>query len=443
MVSVLVSFGALFASLAILSLGNGLLPTLIAVRASLEGFTAVQLGLIAAAYFASFGIGCLAAVPLVKRVGHIRSFAVLAAIVASAATAHALSVDAWSWLVFRAIGGLGFAGLYVVIESWVNELSSNENRGRVLSIYRIVDLAAMTGGQYLLPLADPAGFELFSVVTILIALSLVPVGLTKGVQPGPVAASRVRLLHFFKASPLGMVGCVMVGVTLGTFWGLAGKVAVDSGLDSTGVATFMASAIVGGAVLQLPIGRLSDYFDRRLVLTVASAFACLSGLVLAGVLYLGTGGWMLFAGVGFFGGLAMPLYSLCVAHMNDHLPATDFVEAGAALLVAYAIGAVLGPIAAGALLPRFGPASLFLFTAGGHALLVLYALYRMTRRAAVPAAAQASFVAAERSTPQVFMLDPRSEANLDQSTVDGEGRDGAEEDGPSAPPGAGAAARET
>ena len=200
--------------------------------------------------------------------------------------------------------------------------------------------------------------------------------------------------------------------------------AVDAGLDSTGVATFMASAIVGGAVLQLPIGRLSDFFDRRLVLTVTSILASVSGIVLAGVLYIESGGWMLFAAVGFFGGLSMPLYSLCVAHMNDHLPSTDFVEAGAALLVAYAIGAVLGPIAAGALLPRFGPASLFLFTAGGHALLVLYALYRMTRRAPVPAAEQASFVAAERSTPQVFVLDPRSDADLDQSKVDGDAEEG-------------------
>ncbi|MBP5857856.1 MFS transporter [Marivibrio halodurans] len=423
MISVLVGFGALFVSLAILSLGNGLLPTLIAVRAAIEGFSAVELGLIAAAYFASFGIGCLAAVPLVRRVGHIRSFAVMAAVVASAATAHALSVDPWSWIVFRAVAGLGFAGLYVVIESWVNELSTNENRGRVLSVYRIVDLAAMTGGQYLLPLADPAGFELFSVVTILIALSLVPVGLTKGVQPGPVAASRVRILHFFKASPLAMVGCVVVGVTLGTFWGLAGKVAVDAGLDSTGVATFMASAIVGGAVLQLPVGRLSDFFDRRLVLTVASALAGVSGLVLAAVLILGATDWMLFAAVGFFGGLSMPIYSLCVAHMNDHLSAGDFVEAGAALLVAYAVGAVAGPVAAGALLPRFGPASLFIFTAAAHGLLVLYALYRMTRRAPVPAEEQADFVATERTTPQVFVLDPRSEADLDQPAEEDRGDD--------------------
>jgi MFS family permease len=415
MVSVFISFGALFLSLAILSLGNGLLPTLIAVRAGIEGFTAGQLGLIAAAYFASFGIGCLAAVPLVKRVGHIRSFAVLAAIVAAAAIGHALSVDPWSWMVFRGIGGLCFAGLYVVIESWVNELSTNENRGRVLSIYRIVDLAAATGGQFLLPLADPAGFELFGIVTVLLALSIVPVGVTKGVQPGPVAASRVRLRHFFRASPLGMMGCVAVGITLGTFWGLGAKVAVDAGLDNVGVATFMASAIVGGAVLQLPIGRLSDYFDRRIVLTVTAGCAGLSGLVLAAVLHLGATGWLVYAAVGFFGGLAMPIYSLCVAHMNDHLPASDFVEAGAALLVAYAIGAVIGPVAAGELLPRFGPASLFLFTAATHAALLFYALFRMTRRAPVPAEAQAVFVPAERSTPQVFVLDPRSAEDLDHT----------------------------
>jgi len=419
MITVFVSFGALFLSLAILSVGNGLLPTLIAVRANIEGFTAGELGLIAASYFASFGIGCLLAVPLVKRVGHIRSFAVLAAIVAAAATGHALSVDPWSWVVFRGIGGLCFAGLYVVIESWVNELSSNENRGRVLSIYRIVDLGAMTAGQFLLPLADPAGFELFAVITVLLALSIVPVGLTKGMQPGPVTSSKVRVIHFFRASPLGMVGCLVVGITLGTYWGLGAKVAVDSGLDSTGVATFMASAIVGGAVLQLPIGRLSDYFDRRLVLTLTAGVACFSGLVLAAVLQAGGSGWLLFAAVGFFGGLAMPIYSLCVAHMNDHLPPSDFVEAGAALLVAYATGAVIGPMVAGELLPRLGPASLFLFTAAAHGGLLGFALYRMTRRATVPADQQRIFVPADKSTPQVFALDPRSAENLDQTFEEG------------------------
>ena len=420
MITVFISFGALFLSLAILSLGNGLLPTLIAVRASLEGFTGGQLGVIAAAYFACFGLGCLLAVPMVKRVGHIRSFAVFAAVVAATASGHALVVDPWAWAALRAVAGLCFAGLYVVIESWVNELSTNENRGRVLSVYRIVDLAAVTGGQFLLPLADPAGFQLFSIVTILIAVSLVPVGLTRGVQPGPVASSRVRLGHFFKASPLGMVGCVLVGAALGAFWGLGAKAAVDVGLDSVGVASFMSAAVIGGAVLQLPIGRLSDFFDRRIVLTVTAALAGLSGLALAAVMTTGLGGWVLFLAMGFFGGLAMPLYSLCVAHMNDHLPPSDFVEAGAALLVAYAIGAVVGPLAAGELIRHGGPASLFLFTAGVHGTLLLYALFRMTRRPAVPAEEQAVFVPVERSTPQVFVLDPRSEEDLDTLSADDE-----------------------
>ncbi|MCR9220414.1 MAG: MFS transporter [Alphaproteobacteria bacterium] len=419
MITVFVSFGALFLSLAILSLGAGLMPTLIAVRAAIEGFSAGELGLIAAAYFACFGLGCLAAAPLVRRVGHIRSFAVLAATAAAAATGHALAVDPWAWVAFRAVAGLCFAGLYVVIESWINELSTNDNRGRVLSIYRIVDLGAVTAAQFLLPLADPAGFELFSIVTVLIALSLVPVGLTRGVQPGPVASSRVRLIHFFRASPLGMAGCVIVGVTLGAFWGLGARVAVDAGLGTTDVAAFMASAVVGGAVLQFPIGRLSDFFDRRRVLTATAAAAALASAALAAALQAGATGWLLLSAVGLFGGLAMPLYSLCVAHMNDHLAAGDFVEAGAALLAAYAIGAVAGPLAAGELLPRYGPASLFLLTAAALLALALYGLFRMTRRPPVPAADQAAFVPVEQTTPQVFVLDPRSEEDLDHAAADG------------------------
>lgn len=415
MISVFVSFGALFLSLAILSVGNGLLPTLVAVRAGLEGFSALDLGIMASAYFALFGVGCLVAVRIVRRVGHIRTFAVLASVVGATASLHALVVDPHVWMALRGIAGFCFAGLYVVIESWVNELSTNANRGRVLSIYRIVDLAAVTGGQFLLPLADPAGFPLFSIVTVLIALSLVPVGLTTGMQPGPVEVSRVRLWHFYRASPLGMVGCAAVGLTLGAFWGLGARVAADVGLDSTAIATFMASAVVGGAVLQLPVGRISDRLDRRTVLAATAGAAVLAGLGLAAVLWLELGAPAVFVAVGFFGGAGMPLYSLCVAHLNDNLGPMEFVEAGAALLTAYAIGAAIGPIGGAMLLARFGPASVFLFTAGVHLALVLFALYRMTRRAPVPAAEQAPFVAMPQdATPQVFALDPRG-PELDQS----------------------------
>lgn len=410
--SVLVSFGALLASLAILSLGNGLQGTLLGVRANLEGFAAAEIGAIASAYFVFFTLGCLAAVPLVKRVGHIRAFAVLATTVSSAALAHALIVQPQAWLLFRGIAGFCLAGLYVVIESWFNELCTNDVRGRVLSIYRMVDLSAVTAGQFLLTAADPAGFPLFCLVSIAIALSLVPVGLTTAVQPGPVQSGRVRLLRFCRASPLGLGACALLGAGLGSFWGFGPVVAAQSGLDTTGIALFMSATVVGGAVFQMPIGRLSDRFDRRTVLTFTALAAVAASVAVFTTLSIG--GPALFIVLALFGGTTMPIYSLAVAHLNDRLEPSEFVEAGAAILVAYGIGAGIGPFAAAALIDRFGSPFLFLWVATTSSGIALIAVIRMGQRAAPPAEDQSAFVDIPMdATLQSFALDPRSDVDLE------------------------------
>lgn len=407
MIQTILTLSALLLSAGILLTGNGLQGTLLAVRGNLEGFSPSTVGLLMAGYFAGFIIGCVIAPRIVRRVGHIRAFAVFAAVAASVILLHALLVDPLAWTLLRGANGICLAGLYMIIESWLNERSPNELRGSVISIYRIVDLTATTGGLILLTLADPMGFPLFCLVSILICLGLVPVALTRTMAPAPVEQVQIRLRRLYRLSPLGVVGCLGFGVASGAFWGMGPVYAQAGGLPLDDVAYFMAAMMIGGAIAQWPIGWLSDKFDRRTVLTVVLFLASAAGLVL--VLVFGQSPRTMLAGAALFGATMIPIYSLCIAHANDFMQPSDFVEGSSGLLLVNGIGAVIGPLAGSALMEAAGPRYLFAFTALVHAAVGLFALYRMTRRAAKPADEQSSFVAVPRTSPAVFAIDPRSQ----------------------------------
>ncbi|KZD03918.1 MFS transporter [Oceanibaculum pacificum] len=407
MIQTIVTLSALLLSAGILLTGNGLQGTLLAVRGNLEGFSPSTVGLLMAGYFAGFIIGCVIAPRIVRRVGHIRAFAVFAAVAASVILLHALIVDPLAWTLLRGANGICLAGLYMIIESWLNERSPNELRGSVISIYRIVDLTATTGGLILLTLADPMGFPLFCLVAILICLGLVPVALTRTMAPAPVEQVQIRLRRLYRLSPLGVIGCLGFGVASGAFWGMGPVYAQAGGLPLDDVAYFMAAMMIGGAIAQWPIGWLSDKFDRRTVLTVVLFLASAAGLAL--VLIFGQSPRIMLAGAALFGATMIPIYSLCIAHANDFMQPSDFVEGSSGLLLVNGIGAVIGPLAGSALMEAAGPRYLFAFTAVVHAAVGLFALYRMTRRAAKPADEQSSFVAVPRTSPAVFAIDPRSQ----------------------------------
>jgi MFS family permease len=412
MFGTLVTLGALFLSVAILLVGNGLQSTLIAVRANLEGFSPQEIGLMTSGYFAGFVAGCFLVPHIVRRVGHIRTFAALAAVAASAALTHALVLDSVVWWGLRATTGLCLAGLYMVIESWVNSAATNESRGMVFSTYRIVDLTATTAGQFLLTLADPLGFTLFSFVCILICLALVPVAMTTAVAPEPIHQTRIRLGRLYRLSPLGIVGCGLVGFATGAFWGLSPIFVQNIGLGIDKVALFISLYLVGGMVLQFPIGRLSDRFDRRTVMVAVCGLASLAGLGVAAAGALAPA-LVLWSAV-LFGGFSIPLYSLAVAHANDYATKDDFVEMSSGLLLANGLGAVVGPLIASTAMEAVGSWALFCFTAAMHGLLGLFGIYRMTRRAPPPMAEQGSFVAMPDGSPIVspviMELDPRGAA---------------------------------
>ncbi len=424
MPATLVSVAALLLGAAILLLGNGLLGILLPVRASFEHFSTTSIGLIASGYSAGFVLGCLGTPHVVQRVGHIRTFAVMAAIAAAVVLTMVLAIQPAVWIFLRMITGVAFAGLYMVIESWLNERASNTNRGQLFATYMVIQLAAVTIGQMLLPLGEPGGFRLFVLTAIAITLALVPVGLTTSTAPQPLGTVRLRLARLYRMSPVGVLGCFFVGLANGAFGGLGAIFAQSVGLSRTGVALFMSAALVGGALFQIPFGRLSDRIDRRKVLILACALAVLAGGVLALAGDARGGGGLvpraleqialspvvLIGAVVVFGGSIYSMYALCVAHTNDFVNREEFLEASSGLLLTWGIGATIGPLLAAFAMEQIGLGGLFLYAALVHLVFMAFTWYRTWQRAPLPPAARPDFVnaGANRTSPVAAVLDPRA-----------------------------------
>ncbi|MFT5538585.1 MAG: MFS family permease [Alphaproteobacteria bacterium] len=407
MQAILLSLAALFGGISILLVGNGLLGTLLGIRSVSLGFSPEVTGVVMAAYFAGFIAGSLLCVHVIKRAGHIRTFAALAAISSAASLTHVLFNSPIAWAILRMIIGFCFAGLYMIIESWLNNDADNSNRGRVLSIYMMVNLASLAAGQLFLLLPDPDGFLLFCVASILISLGLVPIALTTSSAPPPHPTHPVTLTLLYQTSPLGLAGCFASGLALGTFWSMAPVFCRTLGLAAASTAIFMVATILGGLLLLWPIGRLSDRLDRRHVITFLCAASAMSSLAI--VVIGGSAPIVLFACAAIWGSVTFPIYSLSVAHTNDFLKADDFLAVSSSLLLVYGSGAILGPLIAGLTMGYLGPVGLYVALSGVMAAMVLFALHRMTMRQSPTVEGRAPVVFIPRTTHVVQELDPRIE----------------------------------
>ncbi|HEY6578393.1 MAG TPA: MFS transporter [Rhizomicrobium sp.] len=298
-------------------------------------------------YYAGFVAGCLIGPRVLARVGHIRTFAVAAALAAAAVLLQSLLIAPAAWFAIRAAFGFCAANVFMALESWLNDRATNQTRGRVLSAYVIVNLTFLTLGQWLLLLASPSGFKLFTVAAIAYICCLVPVGLTKLPQPAPQPVPPLRVRRLMRMAPVGVAGVITVGLANGAFWTLAPVYAQLLGFRTSGVAAFMSAFIVGGALIQIPLAKFSDRLDRRWIMALACAIAALFGVALA---FLGRLGVktpaLLFPTAFVFGAAMLPLYSLSIAHANDRMERRKFVEASATLLLINALASVIGPILA-------------------------------------------------------------------------------------------------
>ena len=374
----------------ILLAGNGLLGTLIALRGAEEGFSVFQIGLMGTTYFMGFLAGSVLVPRLLHSVGHIRTFSALAAIATASTLAMILIIDVGAWIGLRFILGLCFSGLFATIESWLNSSIPNEIRGKVLSLYRLLDLAVVTGAQFLIPLFGTGGFILFGLMAILTSLSLVPVSLADRSNPKPPKGIKFDLSGMWRLSPLACIGCITIGMTNSAFRLIGPLYASEIGLSIANVAGFMTAGIIGGAVLQYPLGWWSDRFDRRWVLIFATAGATLSGLFISYV--AGTDPQLNYIGIFIFGAFALPLYSLSSAHANDRADKSQYVLVATGLIFFFSVGATIGPLASSLLMQNFGPSALFNFTSAAHCSLILLAFLRIGQRRSVPVEGRKGFV---------------------------------------------------
>ena len=380
MIRALASVAALLLGVAILLTGQGLQGVLLPVRATLESFSTVAIGVIGATYFLGFTAGCWMGPDLIRRAGHVRVFAAMTALASAAPLLHGLWINLWSWGLLRVISGFCFAVLYVVIESWLNERATNENRGQIFSAYILINMTVLAVGQQILLLDDPEKLDLFALASVLVSLAAVPVLMSRAASPHAGEDSPgVDFPALYAISPAGMLGSLTSGLTNGAFWALAAVFAAAQSGDVSLSAWFMTAVVLGGAAGQFPLGWLSDRIDRRYVLASISVAAGAVGLLIH-LIMPGLGKLPLLVAGFIWGALAFPVYSISAAHANDRATPETYIMMSSGLLLMYGLGAVIGPIVASAFMAWLSERALFLFAALAHLSLATYVVLRSLRR---------------------------------------------------------------
>lgn len=402
---------SLLLAIFMLMAGTGFMATLLAVRLDQADAGALVVGAVATAYFAGLVIGSLRAGLVVGRVGHIRAFAAFVSLLSASTLAYAIHLDPLLWAVLRLADGFCVAGVYVCLESWLNERAETGTCGTILAGYMIALYVGQALGQYLLNIGGPLPSLPFVVASILVSLSAIPVALTRINAPPIEQTESLPLRALFTASPLGVVGATLTGLMLGGFYAMGAIFARRLGMELSAVALFMSIVILGGVALQWPLGLLSDRYDRRRV--IVWTFAGTLGAA-AGIMIIDAPGWPLLAFDALFGGLSFALYPLCVAHANDRLPAEQRVSASGSLVLAYSAGAAAGPLGAASALTLAGTPGLFGFIAACAVAALLFGLWRQASAKPVPAAAQGIYQVLPRTTPMTTPLEMADHEKEDQ-----------------------------
>ena len=375
MAAILASLGSLILGISLVQLANGYVGTLIGIRLAQEQVEPVIIGLVMSAYFAGFVAGAMLCHQVIYRAGHIRAFAAFAALVAAAILGHPLFFAPGLWTVLRALTGFGCAGLFVVTESWLNAKAPAAIRGSVFAVYMVATYATFAGSQFVLNVASPADFTLFALAAILLCIALAVVTMTRSDQPVLVPAQRIVFGELAAAAPVAVAGCFTAGLITGSFYALLPVYGQSSGRSVFEISWYLALAILGGLLLQVPVGKLSDRADRRLVAAlVALAFAALALAIGPTartpwffVLWLPLGGFM------------SVIYPVCVAHANDRMPAERAIAVSGRLILIAGIGSAIGPLLGSSVMESFGIRGLFKYLAVAAALFALFTLARGLR----------------------------------------------------------------
>jgi MFS family permease len=396
----------LFFGMFLLMMGQGLLSTLLTLRGGGLGFSESAIGLVQSGYPAGQILGCLLAPRLVQRAGHARTFGALASIASAATLTHLITFDAVSWGAMRLITGFSYAGLFIVAESWLNGHATNRNRASLLSIYFVTQAGGTAAGQLFLGASSPDAVLLFVLVSVMISLALVPILLSTNVSPGFETPERLSFKQLFRLSPMGVTGCLLNGISQGALYVGLALYGSSLGLGAGATGFFIIALTLGGIASQFPVGRWSDLIDRRTVIVSLAGFAVPVCVATAfGVPGADQVIWR-YGSVAMLGALVLPVYSLCLAHTNDHLHPGQIVPASGAMVLILGLGITIGATAGPAAMQRLGPGGLFWFIAAIQILTVATALFRLWR-AEVPEATRGVVVAVgQGATAMAAHLNP-------------------------------------
>jgi len=381
MVQVFLTSWALLLGIMLLMVGNGLQGSLLGVRGGIEGFSTFELSIVMSAYFVGFLGGARSAPELIRRVGHVRVFAALGSFISAILILFPVLTDPIAWAILRIFIGFCFSAVYVTAESWLNNASTNENRGKSLSLYMIVQMVGIVAAQGLLAFGDPSGFVLFVIPSVLVSISFAPILLSVNPTPAFDTTKPMSLRELYTVSPLGCVGMFLLGGVFSAQFGMTAVYGSQAGMSVKQISVLIAAIYIGALCVQYPVGWISDRMDRRVLIWIVSLIGGVAGII--GVLFDETY-WVALAVAFIIGGMTNPLYSLLIAYTNDFLEKDDMAAASGGLIFINGLGAISGPIITGWIMSVFGPPGYWMLITVLMFLLAGYAAYRMTQRKSVP-----------------------------------------------------------
>ena len=419
MQAALLSSWTLFFGIFMLMSGNGLQAVLLGTRVEAIGFGDTLTGVVMGGYFMGFLGGSLLVPKMLANVGHVRVFGVLSALASSSILVHAVFDSATVWLLMRVMTGFAYSGIYITTESWLNDKATNDTRGSLLSIYMMVNMIGIIIGQLLISVGSGHPFAPFLVVSVLISLSVLPILLTVDKAPEFTEPERISFRKVYNISPLAVVGMFFSGLTSAVVMAMGAVYAAKIGMTVEWVGIFMSAIMFGGLVLQYPIGRLSDRFDRRTVILAAQTLATLAAASGYFSEFLGFP-WLIASGF-VFGGMQFPLYSLYIAHANDYLTPKQIVGTTSMLIMVTGIGAVFGAPIVGYFMQLYGPSVFFPTLGVMHLAITAFVVLRMVSRPSTPNEEQAPFIAMPtRSSAIATTLLPDAEWTGDDEEDNGD-----------------------
>ncbi|WP_304511915.1 MFS transporter [Desulfobacula sp.] len=410
MTSILKSFIALYTATLLLAMSLGLLATFLSLRLTVEEFSTQVTGMILTSYFIGSIIGTFYCRRMIRSVGHIRAFTAFAALATAMVMLHGFYISALAWGVFRFFCGIATIGLFMTIESWLNECTQSETRGRVFSIYMVMCYLGSSVGQQLLNLGEIKDQTLFFIIGFLLVSCIIPIALTRSIHPEIPKVEPVKLKKILKKAPLGILGCFTAGLMNSSFYTMGPVFCHQINLSVSQLSYFMTITVLGGLLFQWPLGLFSDRFDRSIVIPISSGlFAVISVLM---IIAAQSSFGIFMAATAMFGGLMFTIYPSAVARAHDMFEPGDVVNVSSALLLFFGIGAVIGPIASSAIIELLdSPYGFYIYFSGIGAISAALSFYLRQREIAqiIPVEDQVDFMIMKHTTQMAMQIDPRSE----------------------------------